>query len=137
MITVRQMYGLGEVTPADDQAHKTIEVIDDLSFSERATFAAAADGLAYYLTPAQTSGETVTAPDGTASAEPTYAYRRMTNAKRIALGMRVGGAILAPFIARRFGKTKRSGLETAGWAALGFFRPILGSAAAAVRGGSR
>lgn len=132
MIQIRQMRGqrLGDLSPVDVATHQTIEVIDDLSFSERAVFAMAADGIAYYVTP------TEVAPDPS-GVTPTYDTRRLRNARAAAVGFRVGSAFLAPFMACRFGQSKRSGLELAGWALIGFFRPFLGNAAAMVRGGSR
>lgn len=128
----RGPYGLGIGPSADDAAvQNAVEVIDDLSFSERAVFAAGADTLARWTTPVPTDTESQT-PGVTA----TYATQVERNTRRIAFAFRVLGGVAAPLIAARFGRSKRSTLELAGWAAIGFFRPILGNAAAMVRGGS-
>lgn len=128
----RQNLGLAAASPEDDALHKTIEVIDDLSVSERATFASAADMLASWATPREVAPD----PSGVT---PGYDLRRMRAAKRAGFGLRVLGSGLAMLAATRGGTRFRqtSVLELVGWAIIGFFRPLLGTAAAAVRGGSR
>lgn len=104
-----------------------VHALDVMTFGESALFAGTADGIAGLLTSQEAPAEGVV----------DYEARRYQNAKRVAVGLRVLGALAAPLVASRFMAARTSKLELLGWAAVGFLRPVLGTGAAMIRGGSR